>query len=76
MQVSYLRCLLWCEFTLYIAGSVSVFLTADGGYTWSAVQLLVAADRAHADKLGTSVAVSGTVIVAGATKGGGGLCAM
>ena len=46
-------------------GSVYIFVTYDGGYTWSEVQTLLASDGAGEDRFGVSLAVyNGVVIVA------------
>ena len=51
----------------YIAvGAAYVFVTADGGLTWSVTQKLVASDGADADWFGRRVSLSGDVAVVGA----------
>ncbi len=52
-------------------GAVYVFLTTDSGATYNQVAKLTAADGAVFDRFGSSVAINGTTIVAGA-KGDGG----
>ena len=47
-------------------GSVYIFVTYDGGYTWSEVQTLLASDGAGEDRFGGSVAVYNGVVVVGA----------
>jgi len=53
------------------SGSAYVFRTNDGGATYGQVARLTAADAASGDNFGSSVAINGTTIVAGA-KGDGG----
>ncbi len=56
-------------------GAVYVFRTTDGGATYVEVAKLTAADYAHRDNFGSSVAIDGGVIVIGAShyeKGGSG----
>ena len=48
------------------SGSAYVFATTDGGATWSETAKLVASDAAMLDHFGTSVAISGNVVVVGA----------
>ena len=52
-------------------GAVYVFLTTDGGATYGEVAKLTASDPSWGDEFGSSVAINGTTIVAGA-KGDGG----
>ena len=49
-------------------GSVYVFVTSDGGLTWSESQKLVATDGAAYDEFGYYIAISGNVLVVGVSK--------
>ena len=51
------------------SGAVYVFMTSDGGDTWSEQQKLVASDSVGGDHFGFSLSLDGGVLLAGAVAG-------